>query len=314
MGRPNTPTILLIGTNVGGPAADARNLISANYGDGIRIRGNQNVVQNNSIGTDVSGENGLGNSYNGVRLDNGVSNNSIGTDGAGNFIAFNVGVGVWVANGAGNGKLIQSYSIHDNGGLGIALGNDTPPLPNDPGDADVGPNTLINAPVMISAISQYNSRLRASLNAMPATTYRVDFFANAACDPSGYGEGHRPVKHVSVTTDVSGSGLAIADLPGTYFAEGNSVTAAATDPPGNTFEFSNCIPVVPAQPTQGAVSTPTLTATPTSAAKLQPFFTVALSINHLYCRGTGCGDKQVKFQIQVAEPAKVAGVWLSFDW
>jgi parallel beta-helix repeat protein len=298
------------GNTVGGPSADARNLISGNYGDGIRTGGNQNVVQNNYIGTDASGGNALSNQYDGVRLDNGASNNSIGTDAAGNSIAFNAGVGVWVANGAGNGNLIQSNSVHDNGGLGIALGNDTPPLPNDPGDADTGPNTLINAPVMVSAVSQSNSQFRASLDAMPATAYRVDFFTNAACDPSGYGEGQRLVKHVSVTTDVSGLGLAIADFPGTHFSDSNYITATATDPSGITSEFSKCIPVVQAEPTQGLAASPTLTATPTLGSELQPFFSVKLSTNHFYYRGTGCGDKQVKFQVQVAEPAKVAGVWL----
>jgi hypothetical protein len=298
------------GNTIGGPSMDARNLISANYGDGIRISGNQNLVQNNYIGTDVSGENALGNQYNGVRLDNGASNNSIGTDTAGNFIAFNQGVGVWVADGAGSGNLIQFNSIHDNGGLGIALGKDTPPLPNDPGDADAGPNLLTNAPVMISAISSYNSQFKASLNAMPGTTYRVDFFTNASCDPSGFGEGHRLVKHVSVTTDVNGKALAIADFPSTYFADGNFVTATATDPANNTSEFSNCIAVVQATPTPNITLAPTLTPTLTKVPKDKSFFQVTLSDTKLFYRGRGCGGSKVDFLVQVADPSKVAGVWL----
>jgi hypothetical protein len=296
------------GNTVGGPSLDARNLISGNYGDGLRIQGSSNVVQNNYIGTDVSGTHPLGNGYNGVRLEGGAANNSIGTDTAGNFIAFNTGPGVVLFDDAGTGNLIQFNSIHDNGGLGIQLGNSATPLPNDPGDADTGPNQLQNAPVMISAISQFNSQFRASLNAAPGTAYRVDFFTNAACDPSGYGEGHRLEKHVTVTTDVNGFGLAIADFPSTYFDTGNYVTATATDPNGNTSEFSNCIQVVEATPTPNM--TPTLTLTPTLPKKGGSFFTVKVSSTQIYYRGTGCGDNRVQFQVQVADPAKVAGVWL----
>ncbi len=296
------------GNTIGGPSLDARNLISGNYGDGIRIKGSSNVVQNNYIGTDVGGKNALGNGFNGVRLEGGAANNSIGTDTAGNFIAFNTGPGVVLYDDAGTGNLIQFNSIHDNGGLGIQFGTSGIPLANDPGDTDTGPNTLINHPTMISAISQFNSQFRASLNAAPGTAYRVDFFTNNACDPSGYGEGHRLVKHVSVTTDISGVGLAIADFPSTYFADGNFITATATDSSNNTSEFSNCIPVIQAEETPSL--TPTLTPTLTLPSKGKPFFTVKLSSNPVYYRGTGCGDKFERFDVEVAEPGKVAGVWL----
>src|SRR4030042_5478289 len=112
------------------------------------------------------------------------------------------------------------------------------------------------------------------------------------------------MKHVSVTTDMSGMGLAIADFPGTYFAPGNFVTATATDPSGNTSEFSNCIAVVQAE------ETPTITPTLTLPAKGKPFFTVKLSSSKVYYRGAGCGDKFVRIDAGVAEPEKVAGVWL----
>jgi hypothetical protein len=300
--------IVASGNLIGGPSLDARNLISGNYGDGIRIAGSSNVVQNNYIGTDESGKNPLGNNFNGVRLEGGAANNKIGTDAAGNFIAFNTGPGVVLFDDAGTGNLIQFNSIHDNGGLGIQLGNSATPLPNDPGDADTGPNQRQNYPTMISAISMFNSQFKASLNAAPGTVYRVDFFTNNACDPSGYGEGHRWIKTVSVTTDVSGNALAIANFPSTYFADGNFITATATDSGGNTSEFSNCIAVVQATPTPNA--TFTLTPTLTLPSKGKPFFSVKLSAGKIYYRGMNCGPKQEEFQVQVAEPAKVAGVWL----
>jgi CSLREA domain-containing protein len=291
------------GNTVGGPALGARNLISGNYGDGLRIKGSLNVVQLNYIGTDISGKNPLGNQFNGVRLEAGAAQNSIGTEGAGNTIAFNGGPGVVLYDDAGTGNLIQTNSIHDNAGLGIQFGTSGIPLANDPGDTDTGPNTLINHPTMISAISQFNSQFRASLNAAPGTAYRVDFYTNAACDPSGFGEGHRHVKSVTVMTDITGLGMAVADFPSTYFDTGNYVTATATDPNGNTSEFSNCIQVVEATPTPNKAAT----LTPTLA---KAFFTVKLSADHVYYRGTGCGDSFVKWNVQVAEPNKVAGIWL----
>jgi CSLREA domain-containing protein len=296
------------GNTIGGPSIDARNLISGNYGNGVQITGSLNVVQNNYIGTDVTGTGPLGNQFNGIRLYSGASNNTIGSPTAGNFVAFNEGVGVWVWTGAGSGNRIQSNSIHDNAGLGIALGEASPPLPNDPGDSDTGPNQLMNHPTMLSAVSMFNSQFRASFSGTPGSTVQVEFFTNNMCDPSGYGEGHRSIKTISLTTDISGNGLAIANFPSTYFSTGNYITATATDANGNTSEFSNCVQVVEATPTPTVNLTPTLT--PTLPSKGKPFFTVKLSAGHIYYRGTGCGDKQEQFEVLVADPKKVAAVWL----
>ncbi len=50
--------------------------------------------------------------------------------------------------------------------------------------------------------------------------------------------------------------------------------------------------------------TDTLTATPA------PFFLITVEPKHIYYRGTGCGGKQARFQVQIAEPEMVAGVWM----
>ncbi len=60
----------------------------------------------------------------------------------------------------------------------------------------------------------------------------------------------------------------------------------------------------PATPTPIATLAPTFTPTPAS------FFKLAIKPNHIYYRGTGCGDHQAQFQVQVADPNKIAGVWL----
>jgi hypothetical protein len=56
--------------------------------------------------------------------------------------------------------------------------------------------------------------------------------------------------------------------------------------------------------------TPTLTPTLTLPSKGKPFFMVKLSASQIFYRGMNCGPKQEEFQVQVAEPEKVAGVWL----
>jgi hypothetical protein len=67
--------------------------------------------------------------------------------------------------------------------------------------------------------------------------FRVEFFANAAPDPSGFGEGQTFLGFANVTTDASGHFGGTANVAGAVPA-GQKVTATATDPAGNTSEFS----------------------------------------------------------------------------
>jgi hypothetical protein len=77
---------------IGGSAAGAGNLISANGVDGIYLtNASWNVIQGNFIGTKADGTNALGNVYHNVELDVNATNNTIGGSrqpGAGNHIAF----------------------------------------------------------------------------------------------------------------------------------------------------------------------------------------------------------------------------------
>src|SRR5947209_395709 len=67
---------------VGGTTAGSRNLISGNGVNGVEIIGtgssSGNLVQANFIGTDVTGKVNLGNSKDGVLIDNSASFNTIG--------------------------------------------------------------------------------------------------------------------------------------------------------------------------------------------------------------------------------------------
>ena len=350
---------------IGGTALGARNVISGNAGVGILTAADGVTIQNNFIGTDITGNaavpNGGGiratggavfagtSTIGGVSAGNVISGNSgldavvvttttavikgnlIGTrvDGVtplpnvGSFgILINSGVGIIGGSAAGEGNTITgSYSegirvvisasqiraaasasilgnsIYLNGptygvgGLGINLFAPDLVTPNDVGDADTGPSDLQNYPVITSATAAGN--VQGTFNSKPSGTYRLEFFANPSCDPSGYGEGKTFIGFQSVTTDGSGNAsfnATFAALP----AGQSVVTSTATDAAGNTSEFSQCLtaslPVALTVVTNGSgsgtvTSSPagincgvtcsasfgagtavTLTATPTSAA------------------------------------------------
>ena len=90
---------------------------------------------------------------------------------------------------------ILSNSIYSNKGLGIDLGDDGVTL-NTPGGPHSGPNNFQNFPVLYPSIT-YNGKTYVSgtLNSTPDAVFTVQFFANAAADPSGYGEGQTYLGH-----------------------------------------------------------------------------------------------------------------------
>jgi titin len=101
----------------GGTVAGARNVISGNRSGGLSILGggaSGNVVQGNFIGTDVSGEQNLGNlRFGGVFIES--SNNTIGgtVAGAGNLISANQGPGIdiEVFGASANGNVVKGNFI-----------------------------------------------------------------------------------------------------------------------------------------------------------------------------------------------------------
>jgi len=129
---------------------------------------------------------------------------------------------------------------------------------NDAGDGDAGPNNQQNFPQLTSATSG-STVVAGTLNSAPDTQFRIEFFANTACDPSGYGEGETYIGYTTVMTGPSGDADIDVTLPATV-PVGDFVTSTATDPAGNTSEFSECIAVTP-----GATATPTPTPTPTTS-------------------------------------------------
>ena len=83
-----------------------------------------------------------------------------------------------------------------------------------------------------------------TLNSTPSTTFRLEFFANSILDPSGFGEGETFVGSATVTTDLSGDASFAVSFPASVPA-GQFITATATDPGGNTSEFSGVVTAEP---------------------------------------------------------------------
>lgn len=244
--------VLLMGHHnvIGGTEPGARNIISGNRVGGIILGGDiageeeatENLIQGNFFGTDESGVLPLGNGGAGVRTGSLANNNTIGgTDpGAGNRIAFTsaggatnlasgTGVAFYPGPNNGTGNAILGNLIYGNDKLGIDLDADGV-TPNDPGDADIGPNNLQNYPV-ITAVSNSGgiTTIAGTLNSAASTTYRIEFFANGESEQSFLGS-------TNVTTDANGNASfnhAVAEV-----AANQRVSATATDPAGNTSEFS----------------------------------------------------------------------------
>ena len=239
---PNQGAGVLIINASGNTVGGSGNLISGNVLQGVRLIGaDNNTVRDNLIGTRADGTSPLGNGSHGVVIADG-NDNDIGVDGVfpqDNTIAHNGGDGVFVLSGTGN--QILSNSIFDNDELGIDLGDDNVVTPNDDDDPDTGANNLQNYPVLTSASVNGNTTIEGVLNSTASTQFTVQFFANTACDPSGFGEGRTYLATDTTTTNASGDTTTSVTVVGNL--TGQFITATATDPNGNTSEFSNCVEV-----------------------------------------------------------------------
>jgi hypothetical protein len=237
---------------IGGAGPGEGNVISGNGNAGIIIIGNGNLIQGNFIGTQADGVNSLGNGS-GLSYFEPASNNTVGGSAAGaaNIIAYNTFSGVrfstppFAADGTGNA--FQRNAFFSNGGLGIdleALGVTA----NDVGDGDTGSNNLQNFPVLASAnVAVTQITISGSLNSTANTNFTLEFFSNTACDPSNFGEGEIFIGSATVMTDGTGN-VNFSETFNVVVASGSFITSTATDPNGNTSEFSQCVQATPAAP------------------------------------------------------------------
>jgi len=242
---------------IGGTTPDRTNVISGNGNDGIYISGDGatgNVVQGNYIGTDLTGNLDLGNTYSGVAIW-GASNNTIGgtKTGAQNFIHGNGKNGVFVNGETAVGNSVLTNIIFGNDSIAIDLGDDGETA-NDIGDSDVGANNLQNSPVLSRADWDYDDlNFHGNEWSLPVTdlslefdgqvneTYRIEFFANSTNKKEG--ATFLGSKNVTLTPDSFNSftGKAHFDFDLPSLEGGQFVTATVTNADGDTSEFASPI-------------------------------------------------------------------------
>jgi hypothetical protein len=197
-----------------------------------------------------------------------VSTNGSGAQILKNTIAFNgsgasggQGAGVQIDSGStsGNGNLVSQNAIFANVGIGIELG-ETGATGNQPVPTP-GPNNSQNAPVITSANqSGGGTQIQGTLSSVPNHTFRIEFYANAARDPSTFsdilsvlpGQFSQGQTYIgSTTVTANGSGNAsfatnLAALPGGepfVTATATDITNSGSGPHNDTSEFSPVVPL-----------------------------------------------------------------------
>ncbi|RLC56156.1 MAG: hypothetical protein DRI30_06340, partial [Chloroflexi bacterium] len=224
------------------------------------IRGDNNVVIGNYVGTDSSGAvAGVGNTAQGIRVNSTADGNTIGGINAAyaNIIAGNNNDGI-DHRSTGTANSFLRNSIYSNGNIGIDLANDGlganngagGVTPNDAGDVDPGANNLMNFPVITSAAEVAGTlNVDFDLDVIPAGTYRIEFFTNpSGADGSGNGEGevyqstlsivHAGAGLESFSHSFAGSAGDIVTATGTLCTDGTCTAFLGTS------EFSNAFTAV----------------------------------------------------------------------
>jgi hypothetical protein len=213
------------GVFIGGLTSGDGNLISGNLGNGIDLNGDSSGVQidGNRIGTTASGTAALGNSLSGIRVGSTSPGVQVGGESPGqpNVIADNGQDGVLV-DGAQRVD-VRGNSIFGNSQLGIDL--------TDGGNASLAAPTLSASPTR---------GIMGTLQADPNTTYTIDFYTTLTGGLGMPGLHMTQIGTESVHTEGNGTAsFALASLPP------GAITATATDPSGDTSEFSAPLRVSP---------------------------------------------------------------------
>ena len=232
-----------------------------------------NLVEGNLIGTDYSGSSDIHNEY-GVGFIAGATSNQI----VRNTIAYNLTAGItsiyappgdaFPVGYYSTGNTFQQNSIYQNGVIGIDLGgtyNLGTTQYTEGGPTEVsplvgttaGPNNFQTYPTITSAqfdqTAQTTQVVGTLDNCNPYTEYTLDFYANPAPGPSGYGQGQCYLGEITVTTNLSGDACFnqalsnVTDVP----VSNPYITATATNGTTGTSEFSYAVQASTTSPTQG---------------------------------------------------------------
>jgi Calx-beta domain len=262
-------TLMLQGTGhtVGGTTAAARNVINGD--PAIQLNGSDHIILGNYINlTPAGAASGSGIA---IRTNSGPGGHTIGTtfggrnyirgmiliSSPGNLFEDNV-LGGDVAENPSNSAILLDGAASGNvfldniilaqleifSGTGNLVRGNTfrPPsegvelepfMPNDPGDADTGPNNRQNSPVLTHALnSPLGAEIFGTLSSTPSTMFTLEFFNGSVCGESV------PIGTTIVMTDASGN--ASFSFPASAM-QTSILTATATDPGNNTSPMAPCI-------------------------------------------------------------------------
>jgi hypothetical protein len=323
--------ITTAGHKIGGSLPGEGNVIAASGDCGIRLQSSSatdNVIQGNIIGRDSLNTLNIANLNQGIFLTNGAGSNIIGGTGTGegNIIAGNGRNGIKLFS-ASSSNFIVGNSIFNNGTIvASSLGIDLDHVDNGvdsttnatPG---VDPNTLYsnwgqNAPVLGNSganVPHYdpptgNLLVPLTLETVPLTPVRFEFFSNDTPSVSGSGEGRTYLGFTNVVTAGDGtySGTVTVVPSSPFDARGKYISATATttqsiDPPGpsnsepanNTSEFSNA----PLAPNPGVLQ---LSSATYSVGEAGPFVTITVT-------RTGGDDGAVSIDYATSNGTATAG-------
>lgn len=243
---------------VGGlPNAD-RNVISSNTANGVVIGANAASinVDGNFIGTGLTTTTDRGNGFSGVSVGTlGANAISVGSNAPNTIRNNREGVRVGSSMSANTTKaefFANDISANDNLGIDLAAAASSNPdgvTPNDADDADAGPNNLQNFPVLSAALQLGGTmRFVGALDVpagIPTQPHVLAFYANTACDASGFGEGELYLGTVSLVIPNASESFTVELANAAPI--GSRVTATATLG-GSTSEFSNCVTLVDGDP------------------------------------------------------------------
>ena len=241
---PNT-----IGGSTDSSGTGAGNKILGN-GIGIDIIGGTDDAGDTAQATTIEGNEIAHNAGYGIEIEHNASDNQIGgSDNAdANSIHDNIKAGVYVDSGVGNA--ILHNRIFTNAGLGIDLAPEGRNVNQPPKTVGSGANNLPNTPVLnlatIDADNVSAERAVGTLEGLSSTIYTLEFFAGTVSqfsDGSEDDDAEHFVLSRTVTTNASGIALFDFLIPDGSVKAGAILRATATDPSGDTSEFSDPIEV-----------------------------------------------------------------------
>ena len=201
-----------VSNTIGGTTGTARNIISGNYSEGLRIQGagaSWNLIQGNFIGTDVSGTNPLPNGWSGLTIFSGATSNTIGgiSAGARNVLSGNYSYGLVVSDPGTSGNIIQGNVI------GLVTGGSTA-LPNYVG-------VLLSSSATSNVFGGTASTMRNVISGNNGSGMEISYSASGNSIQGNY-----------IGPDVTGSSAAANGGEGIYLHDGASGNFIGGSTPG----------------------------------------------------------------------------------